>query len=110
MTTRRFGGQFGHLSSRMQAIASVEKPLTESTPYTRYANYVLGQQQITPEQAQALSPEVVQQLATHAEKSDPTIVDKASAFYAQHSSLVKTLGGAALTIALAKVAERQRAA
>jgi hypothetical protein len=69
-----------------------------------------GQQQITPEQAQALSPEVVQQLATHAEKSDPTIVDKASAFYAQHSSLVKTLGGAALTIALAKVAERQRAA
>jgi hypothetical protein len=70
----------------------------------------VGQQQITPEQAQALSPEVVQQLATHAEKSDPTIVDKASAFYAQHSSLVKTLGGAALTIALAKVAERQRAA
>ena len=67
-------------------------------------------QQITPDQAQAVSPEVVQQLATHAEKSDPSIVDKASAFYAQHSTLVKTLGGAALTIALAKVAERQRAA
>ena len=67
-------------------------------------------QQVTPDQAQAVSPEVVQQLATHAEKSDPTIVDKASAFYAQHSSLVKTLGGAALTIALAKVAERQRVA
>jgi hypothetical protein len=44
------------------------------------------------------------------EKSDPSIVDKASAFYAQHSALVKTLGGAALTIALAKVAERQKAA
>ena len=67
-------------------------------------------QQITPDQAQAVSPEVVQQLATHAEKSDPSIVDKASAFYAQHSTLVKTLGGAALAIALAKVAERQRAA
>jgi len=67
-------------------------------------------QQITPDQAQAVSPEVVQQLATHAEKSDPSIVDKASAFYAQHSTLVKTLGGAALTIALAKVAERQKAA
>jgi hypothetical protein len=69
-----------------------------------------GGQQITPDQAQAVSPEVVQQLATHAEKSDPSIVDKAGAFYAQHSTLVKTLGGAALTIALAKVAERQRAA
>jgi hypothetical protein len=67
-------------------------------------------QQITPDQAQAVSPDVVQQLATHAEKSDPSIVDKASAFYAEHSSLVKTLGGAALTIALAKVAERQKAA
>jgi hypothetical protein len=67
-------------------------------------------QQITPDQAQAVSPELVQQLATHAEKSDPSIVDKASAFYAQHSTLVKTLGGAALTIALAKVAERQKAA
>ena len=69
-----------------------------------------GGQQISPEEAQAVSPEVVNQLATHAEKSDPSIVDKASAFYAQHSTLVKTLGGAALTIALAKVAERQRAA
>jgi hypothetical protein len=69
-----------------------------------------GGQPITSDQAQSISPEVVQQLATHAEKSDPSIVDKASAFYAEHSSLVKTLGGAALTIALAKVAERQRAA
>jgi hypothetical protein len=59
---------------------------------------------------QAVPTEVVQQLAAHAEKSDPSIVDKASSFYAQHSTLVKTLGGAALTIALAKVAERQRAA
>lgn len=65
---------------------------------------------ITADQAQGISPEAVQQLATHAEKVDPSVVDKASAFYAQHSTLVKTLGGAALSIALAKVAERQRAA
>jgi hypothetical protein len=67
-----------------------------------------GATQITPQQAQNVSPEVVQQIAAHAEKTDPSIVDKASAFYAQHSTLVKTLGGAALSIALAKVAERQR--
>jgi hypothetical protein len=69
-----------------------------------------GATQVTPQQAQNISPEVVQQLATHAEKADPSIVDKASAFYAQHTTLVKTLGGAALSIALAKVAERQKAA
>src|SRR5580704_1593912 len=69
-----------------------------------------GATQVTPEQAQNISPELVQQLANHAEKADPSIVDKASAFYAQHTTLVKTLGGAALSIALAKVAERQKAA
>jgi len=65
-----------------------------------------GARSITPQQAQQVSPEEVQQLAAHAEKSDPSIVDKASSFYAQHPTLVKTLGGAALSIALAKVAQR----
>jgi hypothetical protein len=69
-----------------------------------------GAKEITPQQAQNISPDVVQQIAAHAEKTDPSIVDKASAFYAQHSTLVKTLGGAALTVALAKVAERQKTA
>lgn len=66
--------------------------------------------QLTPEQAQKLSPEIVQQLGAHAEKSNPSIIDSVSSFYAQHAGLVKTLGGAALTVALAKVAERQRQA
>jgi len=68
-----------------------------------------GAKSITPEQAQEVSPDLVQQLAAHAEKSDASIVDKASAFYAQHPALVKTLGGAALSIALAKLAQRQAA-
>lgn len=66
--------------------------------------------QLTPDQVQKISPEVVQQLAAHAEKVNPSIVDSLSSFYAQHAGLVKTLGGAALTVALAKVAERQRQA
>jgi hypothetical protein len=65
---------------------------------------------LTPEQAQQVSPQLVQQLAAHAEDKDPSIVDRASSFYARHPGLVKTLGGAALSIALAKVAERQKAA
>lgn len=68
-----------------------------------------GAQTISPQQAQQVSPEMVQQLAAHAEKNDPSIIDKASAFYAQHPTLVKTLGGAALSIALSKVAQRQAA-
>src|SRR5215469_103892 len=69
-----------------------------------------GTPQFTPEQAQKISPEVVQQMATAAHTADPSIVDSVSNFYAQHSTLIKTLGGTALTIALAKVAEKQRQA
>lgn len=67
-----------------------------------------GKTMLTPEQAQQIPAEVVQQIATHAEKSSPSVVDSLSNFYAQHSTLAKTLGGTALTIALAKMAERQR--
>jgi hypothetical protein len=60
---------------------------------------------VTPEQAASIPPEQVQQLAAHAEQQSPGIVDTMSRFYAEHPGLVKTLGGAALTIALAKMAE-----
>jgi len=69
-----------------------------------------GTPQLTPDQAQKLSPEAVQQFATHAQNSNPSVVESVSNFYAQHTTLVKTLGGTALTIALAKVAERQKQA
>ncbi len=66
-----------------------------------------GQPEITPEQAEQISPEAVQDLATEAEKRDPSIIDQFSDFYAEHPTLIKTLGGAALAIALAKMAQRQ---
>lgn len=69
-----------------------------------------GATQLTPEQAQQVTPEMVQQMAAHAEKTNPSIIESCSAFYAQHATLVKTLGGAALTIAMAKVAQKQQQA
>jgi hypothetical protein len=60
---------------------------------------------ITPEQASQLTPEQVQELASHAEKHNPSVVDSVSSFYAEHAGLVKTLGGAALAIAMAKMAQ-----
>jgi hypothetical protein len=64
--------------------------------------------QITPEQASQLSPDQVKEIVEHAQRHDPGITDRLSAFYAQHTGLVKTLGGAALAIALAKVADHMR--
>jgi hypothetical protein len=63
---------------------------------------------LTPAQASQLSPAQVQVIADHAEKADPGIIDHLSNFYAEHPTLVKTVGSAALTIALAKMAERAR--
>jgi hypothetical protein len=65
--------------------------------------------QITPEQAQQVSPEAVQQIAAQAKAANPSIVDTVSNFYAQHTTLCKTLGGAALSICLAKVAQHTNA-
>src|SRR5215470_4267535 len=81
--------------------------------------------QATPEQKQALlaklqsvlgpagaalgggnvSPAVVQSTLEQARTANPSIVEKVSGFYAQHPTLIKTLGSAALTIALAKMAQ-----
>lgn len=63
---------------------------------------------ITPDQASKLTSEQVQVIASHAEQHNPGIVEEMSGFYAQHAGLIKTLGGAALTIALAKMAERHQ--
>jgi len=65
--------------------------------------------QLTPAQASTLKREQVQVIASHAEQSNPGIIDELSGFYAEHPTLVKTLGSAALSIALAKMAEHQRA-
>lgn len=84
--------------------------LSEITGGGALTNLLGGAKTISPEQAQNVSPEVVQQMATHAEKADPSIVDRASEFYAQHPTLVRTLGAAALSIVMSKMAQRQRAA
>ena len=69
-----------------------------------------GATQVTPEQAQQISPEVVQEIAAKAKEVNPSIVDSVSNFYAQHTTLCKTLGGAALSICLAKVAQHTQSA
>jgi len=63
---------------------------------------------ITPDQAQQISPADAATIAEHAEKSDPSILDRAGQFYAQHPQLVKGLGAAALAIALGRMHSGQR--
>ncbi len=63
---------------------------------------------VTPDQASQVDPQQVQDAVTRAQQHNPSIVDGLSDFYAQHSGLVKTLGGAALTIALARISQHMK--
>ncbi|MEP6941919.1 MAG: hypothetical protein ABI981_03225 [Betaproteobacteria bacterium] len=67
-----------------------------------------GVPQVTPDQAAQVTPTQVQDIAARAEQHDPSVLDRIGGYYAQHPEVVKTLGSAALAIALAGVASRMR--
>lgn len=62
---------------------------------------------VTPEQARQISPNQVQQIAAHAERQNPAVVDQVSGFFAQHPQVMKAVGGLALTIALEHMMKRR---
>lgn len=61
-----------------------------------------------PQSAEQLSPEAVQVLARQAAVKDPSIIDKAASFYAQHPTLVKTIGISALALLMRKISASRR--
>jgi len=63
---------------------------------------------ITPEQASQVSPEQVQEIAQKAQQENPGIVDRMGDFYAEHPTLIKAAGGAALAVALGYMANNIR--
>ena len=64
---------------------------------------ILSEGNVTPQQAQQIPPEAVQVLAEQAAKKDPSIVEIASNFYAQHPTLVKAIGAGALALLMSKI-------
>lgn len=71
------------------------------------SNLLGGGSQVTPQQAQQVSPETVQQLAEQAQRNNPSIVDQASSFYAQHRTLVKALGAGSLALIMSHMSRNQ---
>ncbi len=47
-------------------------------------------------------------LAQQAARKDPSIVDKAAGFYAQHPTLVKAIGAGALALLMSRVSASRR--
>jgi hypothetical protein len=63
---------------------------------------------VTPAQAQEVSPDAVEVLARKAAGTDPSIVNRVSDFYAQHSTLIKALGAGALALMLSRMSQNRR--
>jgi hypothetical protein len=64
---------------------------------------------ITPAQAAQVSPSDVSTIAASAHEQDESIVDRLGSFYAQHPTLVKTLGVAALGTVMSHMSSQGRA-
>ncbi|MEO5882273.1 MAG: hypothetical protein ABIQ06_07640 [Caldimonas sp.] len=67
-----------------------------------------GARSVTPDDVVDLTPDQVREVASAAEKSDPSVMDRIGAYYAEHPEVVKVLGGTALAIALGQMATRMR--
>jgi hypothetical protein len=64
---------------------------------------------VTPAQAATVSPADVEALTSHAAAQDPSILDRVSAIYAEHPTLIKSLGAAAMVIAMNKISQQHAA-
>ena len=89
-----------------QLLGSVAPSLLGSGALSGLAKLLHGGPNVTPDQAAQVSPQAVQQLAEQAQQKNPSIVDQASQFYAQHPTLVKALGAGALALVMSHMSRR----
>lgn len=65
-----------------------------------------GGSHVSAQQAEQVSPETVQQLADHAAKSDPSIIDRVSSLYAQHPKMIQALGAGAMALIMSHLSKK----
>lgn len=68
----------------------------------------LGRGPLTPDEAREVDPQDVESLTAQARAASPNIMQRMAQFYADHPQLVRTLGQAALGIAMNRMAMRRR--
>jgi hypothetical protein len=106
------GGQQANLLNTLLATAGPGLAGALSSGNLPGLSSILGggaPRQLTPEEASQVPPEEIQHLANHVQNNDPSIIDRVSEIYAEHPTVVKSLGSAALAIAMAKIAQRTQA-
>ncbi|HYP06497.1 MAG TPA: hypothetical protein VER03_09750 [Bryobacteraceae bacterium] len=114
MLSQMFGSSNGmQRANLLNTLLSVAGPALLSNVLSRGGGMgnlagMLQGGQVTPQQAEQIPPEAVEELAREAERRDPSVIDRVSDFYAEHPTLVKTLGAAALAVAMSGMTKQKR--
>jgi hypothetical protein len=91
-----------------QILAAVGAGTLSGGPFGDLFRHYSDGSRIADEEAEAIQPHQVKDIAARAEKHNPGVIERVSEFYARHPDLVRNLGSAALTIALRNMARRSR--
>ena len=102
MVASLFGASNGEQKAGIlnQLLAAIGPSVLSSGLLSGLSQYLGSGKSVTPEQAEQVQPEAVQKLAKHAQQQDPSIIDRASSFYAQHPTLVQGLGAGSLALVM----------
>ena len=106
MVSQLFGQSNGQQQAGMlnQILASLGPAATAALAGGALSRVMApGGQAISAEQASRLSPSEVRDVGTQAQQQSPGLADQLGRFYADHSGLIKVLGGAALLVAMTKM-------
>jgi hypothetical protein len=90
-----------------QLLGSIAPGVLASGVLGEFTKYLGSSGTLTPQQADQVPAEAVQELAQHAQQHDPSIIDRASDFYAQHPTLVQALGAGSLALIMSRMSSRQ---
>jgi hypothetical protein len=74
-----------------------------------FLNQILGRN-VSPQQASQVPVSEVENATAQAAAANPSIMERASRFYAEHPGLVQSLGQVALTVAMNAMMNRRRSA
>lgn len=89
-----------------QLLSAAGPGLPGSGALSGLAGLLRGGNSVSAEQANQVPPETVQQLAEHAQKQNPSVVDQVSEFYAQHPTVVQALGAGSLALIMSHLSQR----
>ncbi|MBC7927824.1 MAG: hypothetical protein H7039_19435 [Bryobacteraceae bacterium] len=109
MLGQLFGNSNGDIKARvLNSLIAAAGPGMLSNILQKHGNPVAPQGEVTAEQADGIPAAAVEEMAQQAESKNPGIVDQISDFYAEHPTLVQTLGALAVGMAMKHMSGQKR--